>query len=87
MRTKLIFAFLLATSLRGEPAHVEGGAFMAFAATVRPVGVQIYFRSPYAKPPKCIVSAGEVENTEKQYVQILTQVGERVVWECREKTR
>jgi len=51
------------------------------------VGVEIGFAVPYAKAPRCVVYSEHavVENTEKEYVQIITPVGEKVRYLCEER--
>lgn len=84
---KTIFSVLFAASVSASPPQSDKGRFVIFASSGQMVGVQIYFAVPYAKPPRCVVYSEHavVENTEKDYVQIITPVGEKVNFICEER--
>lgn len=85
--SKLIFSLLFVTSFGTSPPQSDKGRFMVFASSGQMVGVQIYFAVPYAKAPHCVVYGDHavVENVDKSYVQILTPVGAKVDFFCKEQ--
>jgi len=84
---KFLFCCLALASFSASPPQSDKGRFMVFASSGQMVGVQIYFAVPYTKPPRCVVYSEHavVENTEKEYVQIITPVGEKVNFICEER--